>query len=62
MAIDAVNEALNGGQGYAATTIGGVSGVNCILLQLEGIHKYNYINNTGVDKEKYPYIGKNVAK
>lgn len=62
MTIDKVNEALNGEQGYAASTIGGVTGVNCILLQLDATYKYNYISNSGADKDKYPYIVENVAK
>lgn len=62
MAIDKVNEALNGDQGYASSTIGGVAGVNCILLQLDTTYKYNYTNNSGADKDKYPYIVENVAK
>lgn len=62
MAIEDVNQALNGEQGYAATTIGGVANVNCILLQLDNTYKYNYINNSNTDKEKYPYIVDNIAK
>ena len=60
--MNSVNDALNGNQGYAASTIGGVSGVNCILLQLDATYKYNYIENTGADKDKYPLVVTNVAK
>lgn len=62
MDINEVNKTLNGDQGYAAATIPGGKNVNCILLQLDGTYKYNYIKNTGADKDKYPYIVDNVAK